>query len=122
MRRADGFTLLEVMVALAIAVPALLVLYRQGTQALDITGTALAYEEAIARAQSRLATITGAALEPGDRDGDDGSQTRWHTRVTLVATAPAASLYDVSVQSSWAGGRSVTLRTRRLGPARGDPP
>ena len=138
MKQQDGFTLLEVLVALAIAIPALLVLYRQGATALDATGASLAYQEAIARAQSRLASLTEASLQPGDRQGDDGGNFHWHTRIlpartitlprTLTPKGPYAggvTLYDVSVQISWPNGdtsRSVTLQSRRLGPAAGEAP
>lgn len=134
MRKNDGFTLLEVLVALAIAIPALLVLYRQGATALSATGASLAYQEAIARAQSRLDSLTDATLGPGDREGDDGGAFRWHTRILPIATTgpakdtPAKSpyaagqtLYDVSVEITWPG-RRVALQTRRIGPATGETP
>ncbi len=138
MRRRDGFTLLEVMVALAIALPALFLLYRQGALALDLTGSSLATQEAISRAQSHVAALSGSALAPGDRDGDDGSGFRWRTRVTPVATqgpnrttgrrsayAAGTTLYAVSVQISWRSSRgpqTLALETRLLGPAAEQPP
>jgi prepilin-type N-terminal cleavage/methylation domain-containing protein len=133
LHRSRGFTLLEVIVALAIALPALILMYRQGAVALDVSGSAIAYQEAISRAQSRLDALVDAALVPGDREGEDGGAFRWHTRIVPIATsapsretprqspyAAGTTLYDVSIQMSWHGGRgpqTLTLQTRRLGPA-----
>jgi prepilin-type N-terminal cleavage/methylation domain-containing protein len=133
LQRSRGFTLLEVIVALAIALPALILMYRQGAVALDVSGSAIAYQEAISRARSRLDALVDSALVPGDRNGEDGGAFRWRTRIVPVATAAPSretprrspyaagtALYDVSVQISWRGGRgpqSLTLQTRRLGPA-----
>ena len=135
-----GFTLLEVLVALAIAIPALVLLYRQGAVAMGVTRTAAAYQEAISRAQSRLDTLTGAGLAAGEQAGDDGGGFRWRTRIAPVASVspprgpsprpgsnpasnPASSgagstLYAVSVEISWPGPtgmRRFLLETRRLG-------
>ena len=85
----EGFTLLEVLVALAIAVPALVLLYRQGVVSMRSTRTAASYQEAISRAQSRLDALTGASLVAGEQDGDDGGGFAWRTRVVpIVSTAP----------------------------------
>ncbi len=124
--------------ALAIALPALLLMYRQGGLALGVTRSAAAYGQAIARAQSRLDALVETALVPGDREGDDGGGFRWRMRIAPITTVPAArgippqsayaggtALYAVSVAISWAQGdqtRSVALETRRLGPARGETP
>ena len=135
---AAGFTLLEVMVALAIALPALLLMYRQGGLALGVTRSAATYNQAISRAQSRLDALVETTLVPGDREGDGGGGFRWRTRIAPVATVPAArgtpprsayasgtALYAVSVAVSWAldgETRSVALQTRRLGPVQGEAP
>lgn len=125
-----GFTLLEVLVALAIAIPALVLLYQQGAVAMGVTRTAATYQEAISRAQSRLDALTGAGLAAGEREGDDGGGFRWRTRVAPVASTPlpshppsppaADTLYAVTVEVSWpgpAGVRRFLLETRRLGVA-----
>lgn len=128
-----GFTLLEVLVALAIAGPALALLFSQGVASVATTRTAARYEEAISRARSRLATLSDRNLIAGERGGDDGSGFAWRTRIAQVATTPPArdaaragiyargvALYDVTVEISWPGGtsdRSMALTTRRLGPA-----
>ena len=130
----DGFTLLEVLVAFAIAAPALAVLYQGGVGSMEITRAAASYQEAMSRAQSRLDALAGDALAPGEQDGDDGDGFRWRTRIAPVATltplrvaAPRGSpyvagttLYNVSVEVSWRGARGVrtfALDTRRLGAA-----
>ncbi len=135
-----GFTLLEVLVALAIAIPALVLLYRQGAAAMGVTRTAAAYQEAISRAQSRLDALTGTGLAAGEQAGDDGGGFRWRTRVAPVASVSLPSrpssrpvsnrasnrassgagstLYAVAVEISWPGPtgmRRFLLETRRLG-------
>ncbi len=123
-----GFTLLEVLVALAVAVPALVLLYRQGAVAMGITRTAAAYQEAVSRAQSRLDALTGTGLVAGEGEGDDGGGFRWRTRIVPVASAPVPprpsspvasnTLYTVAVEISWPGGaglQRILLETRRVG-------
>lgn len=120
------------LVALAIAIPALVLMYRQGAMAITATRSAASYEEAIARARSHLEALVDTALIPGERSGDDGGVYRWRTRIAplAVATPPGqpkrgspyaggTALFAVSVQIAWpglAGERTVTLETRRLGP------
>ena len=127
-----GFTLLEVLVALAIALPALLLLYRQGAFALEMTDTAATYAEAVSRARSRLDALVDTSLQPGERSGDDGGRYRWRTQITPLSTsarradaarslyAAGTTLYAVRVEIAWSGptrSRAVVLDTRRLGPA-----
>ena len=130
---AQGFTLLEVLVALAIAIPALLLIYRQGAVSLDMTHSAARYAEAVSRAQSRLDALVDTALEPRDGEGDEGNDFHWHTRITPITTArnkgdagrrsayaAGTTLYAVMVEVSWHGQRGprrVTLATRLAGPA-----
>ena len=119
--------------ALAIAVPALVVLYRQGAVSMGITRTAESYQEAISRAQSRLDGLTDETLVAGERNGKDGGGFLWRTEVAPVAStvpprpasrasayAGGTSLFDVLVEISWpgpSGMRRLVLETRRLGPA-----
>ena len=79
--------------------------------------TAARYQEALARARSRLAVaIHGAPLRPGDQEGDDGGGFRWRVSVRPLAntavrpfgmrdrdrpTWVAVALYDVSVRVWW---------------------
>ncbi|GAC1340656.1 MAG: hypothetical protein NVSMB18_11140 [Acetobacteraceae bacterium] len=131
-RRAAGFTLLEVLVALAIAIPALAVMYRQGLVSLGVAQTAAGYQEAISRARSHLDALGDTAMVPGEQAGDDGGGFQWRIRIQPVGatepprTVPRGSLYGggtglfaVGVQMSWQGSRgtqTLTLETRRLGP------
>ena len=127
-----GFTLLEVLVAFAIAAPALALLLGQGVQSVTSAQAAARYREAVSRAQSRLDALVDQALAAGDRSGEDGHGFRWRTRIAAGASLPAqhqvapgsayaagTTLYDVTVEVSWSGGgtRAVTLGTRRIGPA-----
>ena len=134
--RAGGFTLLEVLVALVIAGLALAVLVHGGIDGLVAARVAGRTEEAVARAQSRIAALChGTRLVPGMRSGDDGSGFAWRAQV-LTATAATlphgsaeeqrrplrATLYTVRVTVSWGGTllpRQVSLATSCLGPRAG---
>jgi general secretion pathway protein I len=125
----SGFTLLEVLVALAIAAVALVGLFQAGSGGMFAVDTAARAQEAIQRAQSHLAAVgRDAALVQGDFTDDDGGGYRWRLQVRPVATHPApdarsavpATLFDVDVAVSWpgrSGDRSVVLKTLRLGTA-----
>ena len=130
--RAAGFTLLEVLLALAIAGLSLVVLFRAGGDGLVAADSGARAEEAVQRAQSHLAALgRDVAFAPGESDGDDGGGYHWRLRLTPVATwqataaaiggpGTAATLYDVEVAISWLGRhrhRSVVLRTRRIAAA-----
>src|SRR5437016_9801407 len=118
--REAGFTLLEVVVALAIAGLALVGLFRAGSGGLFAVDTAARAEEAVQRAQSHLAAVgRDAALAEGEFTGDDGAGFRWTLRVRPLATRQslgpdnisptATTLFDVEVAVSWpghAGGRA----------------
>src|SRR6516162_8418014 len=128
----QGFTLLEVLVAVAIAGLAVIGLFQAGSGGLFAADTAARAEEAIQRAQSHLTAVgRDAALVQGDFTDDDGGGYRWRLRVRPVATHRASAsgggsaalptLYDVEVAVSWLGrstDRSVVLKTLRLGAAR----
>ena len=122
-RRQRGFTLLEVLIAFIIAALALAALLQGSAGGLQNARIAAHYEEAIARARSRLAALT-AERQGGEQSGDDGGGFRWRQRVapagdTLLAGPGAARpvLLDVSVAVSWrldGRAREVVLRTQRL--------
>ena len=133
-RRMRGFTLLEVVVALAIAALALVGLFRAGSSGLFAADMAAHADEALERAQSHLAGFArAAAIAPGELDGDDGGDFQWYARVQPIAAQTVApsgqpatvrTLYEIGVTESWgSGGRrhSVTLTTRRLGAALAEP-
>jgi general secretion pathway protein I len=118
MTQADrGFTLLEVLVAFVIAALALGVLFRGTIDGLHTAQIAGRYEEAVTRAQSRLAALTAGSLTQGDRQGDDGNGFHWRERITPVETTAPAALYAVSVAVSWTDGsrRTVELDSERIG-------
>lgn len=126
-----GFTLLEVVVALAIAGLALVGLFRAASGGLFAADTAARVEEAVQRAQSHLAAVgRDAALAEGDFTGEDGGGYRWTLRIRPLTarqslapdgvTAVNTTLFNVEVAISWpgrAGERAVVLRTLRLGTA-----
>ena len=120
MGRRRGFTLLEVLVALAIlsvAVVSMIQLFGQGLRLLKVSGD---YQQAVLLADQKareVETVRGG-VEAG-REGDF----EWERRatvtpvpeeLTVVGLVPVR-LYRVTVQVRW-GGRSVevaTLRTAR---------
>jgi general secretion pathway protein I len=120
MRSERGFTLLETLVAFAIAGMALAVLFGGAIGGLRTASVAGSYEEAAARARSRLAMFgRDIPLAPGELDGEDGSGYRWHVRVTPIAIAktaarakaPMLQLYSLSVAVSWrSDGRDREIR------------
>lgn len=133
-----GFTLLEVLVAFIIAALALAALLQGAAGGLQNARVAAHTQEAVARAQSRLATLS-ATLQPGELSGDDGGGFLWRTVVqpgpAVVVPRPATQLgqqavdrtvlYAVAVAVSWrsdGGQRQVVLETQRLGLAPPEPP
>ena len=131
MRPDAGFTLLEVVVAFAIAALALGAFYGGVAGGVRTAGVAARYEAALARAQSRLAAYAGGArLVPGDQSGDDGGGYTWQVRIRQVAgapfagippdaarTAPRAALFSIAVTVTWRGDggeRHVALSTAQV--------
>ncbi len=124
----SGFTLLEVVVALAIAALAIVGLFQAASGGLLAVNTAGRVEEAVQRAQSHLAAVgRSAALIQGEFTDDDGGGYHWRLRSRPVATrqvaaadgnaTASATLFDVEVAISWpgrSGERSVVLKTMRL--------
>jgi general secretion pathway protein I len=128
-RRRGGFTLLEVVVALAIAGLALVALFQAGSTGLFAADTSARAEEAVERAQSHLAAVgRDAALTAGQFTGDDGGGYRWRLGVQPLASRQTpgpdgvstitTTLFAVEVEISWRDegrSRSVVLKTLRLG-------
>lgn len=113
-----GFTLLEVMVAFVIAALATIVLYQAGFNGAAESATAARYQEAVVRAQSRLATLgTLTVLRAMQASGEDGGGFKWRISIRPESTdGQGLTLYDVQVTERF-GDRAVTLATKRLGPA-----
>lgn len=125
--REAGFTLIEVIVALAIAALGLGALIAAAGQGLHNVGAANLYIEATRRAQNHLDMIGLSKLPiAGEQSGDDGDGFIWRINVApIVSRAPpkgsdkeSLTLYDVTVTVSWkADGqtKSVWLQSERLG-------
>ncbi|HUG35487.1 MAG TPA: prepilin-type N-terminal cleavage/methylation domain-containing protein [Candidatus Limnocylindrales bacterium] len=114
--RSRGFTLLEVMVAMAIAgfaIVALLQLSAQGLRLLKLSGE---HQEAVLLADRLAREVEPTGEETGA--GADGPFT-WERRVTLVQvaaelTGPAGTtpvLYSITVAVRWAANRTVEIAT-----------
>jgi len=119
----QGFALLEVLVALSIAVLALAALFQLGFSGLHSTQAASHYEQAVARARSRLTLAVHAKpLISGVWDGDDGGGFTWHLQVAPIArtmvrpefgvtargsTTFPLTLYAVGVSIAWRDGDRV---------------
>jgi general secretion pathway protein I len=122
-----------VLIAFAIAVLALGLLFQAASSGGSAARTAGYYEEAVSRAKSRMAALGRATpMIEGETQGDDGGPYRWRVTVSpaAVAAPPAnappiknrVTLYDVEVAISWTAAgrkREVVLHTRRLGTAQG---
>ncbi len=126
---AAGFTLLEVIVALAILAVALAALMQSFSTGLR--GARAAERQTIATllAESRLAAVgVEMPLEAGESGGEIDHGYRWRATVRpylepgLEAEGQAGmAAYEIAVTVSWEaadGGGSVTLETLRLAPRR----
>lgn len=121
---ASGFTLIEVLVALAIAALGLGALMVAASQGLGNLRTADNYIEATHRAQSRLATVgTELAVKDGDWSGDDGGGYSWRIQAHPVPGTDAKAPFipfDIVVTVAWSSEgkvKAVSLQSQRLGPA-----
>jgi len=128
MRRPDGFTLIEVLVALAIAalgIACFIAVTGTGIGNVDVAARVI---DATRRAQSHLAAI--AIREPlvaGEQSGGDGDDYIWTTRISsplfhaaVAGADPTPALFEIEVEISWYDGarrRSVSLRSERLAAA-----
>jgi len=117
-----GFTLLEVLVAmaiLAVAVTAVMQLFGQGLRLARASGEHLT---ATLLASQKLTEVAQASLEPGERQGIEGTY-RWQATVRSVPEfqpvelpegfRPTGQLVQVAVRVEWGRGRVVELTTLR---------
>jgi general secretion pathway protein I len=110
-----GFTLLEVMAAFVIAAFGSILLYQAGFEGTAGAVAAARLQEAVVRAQSRLASVgVLTALQPGQLSGDDGGGYHWRLSIMPDQSNGTLSLYQVQVTEQY-GNRQVTLATERLG-------
>ena len=123
MGRRGGFTLLEVVIGLAIAGLALVALFEAGSGGLFAAETTARAKEAVERAQSRLAALDADGVLPiGVTGGDDGGGFSWRASISPIDVAADAgagqpTLYAVEVVVSWREHRrlrSVSLASRRI--------
>ncbi|HYP63997.1 MAG TPA: prepilin-type N-terminal cleavage/methylation domain-containing protein [Acidocella sp.] len=115
MRGDTGFTLLEVMAAFVIMALAAVVLYQAGVGGVAQGLTAARMQEAVVRAQSRLASVgTLTQLQPLQAGGDDGDGFSWQLAIVPEQSEDGLTLYDVRATERF-GTRPVVLTTKRLG-------
>lgn len=139
MRRARGFSLIEVLVAFAFVALVGTALYRVFSGALRNAVVAEDYTRAVLLAESRMAALgIGATLVPGSESGEvENDKYRWATTIRpFQAPAPAgpepggpnaapifklgAKLLEVEVSVSWPSAgdtrAQVVLHSLRLAP------
>jgi general secretion pathway protein I len=125
--RSAGFTLVEVLVALAIVGLALGAVAATFGNSLTAHETAADAEAALALAAEQLA-LAAASPRPGTARGNFAGRFAWQTNVALYddgdktadPTQSLPVLYRVGVSVAWRDGRrgrEVALSTLRLGPA-----
>jgi general secretion pathway protein I len=122
---AAGFTLLEVMVAVAVVAIALVPLLRLHLLSLDATARAQDLTQAVFLAQEKIASIRSfpdAGEEQGTFERPELSRFRWYTVVTedelvLASSAKPIAVRRIVVIITWADGqreRQYTLESYAL--------
>jgi general secretion pathway protein I len=119
-----GFSLLEVVVALAILALALGALYPAFSSAARRAHLVAERDRAVMLADSKLAEIDAAVLRPGIEAGTVDGRYRWRRRVEPYALPGAGAdptpliPYQVTMEVRWGPeerARSIELTTVRLG-------
>ena|ERR1700722_3381188 len=126
-RRAAGFTLVEVLVALAVVGLALAAIAGVFSQGLMGHETASGAEAALAVAEEQL-TLAAATLRPGASSGAFDGRFNWRVTVSPYAEDKTAAdlpnslprLFQIAVSVAWQDGhhsRQIALSTLRLAAA-----
>ena len=114
-----GFTLIEVVAALALLGFLLAGLAQAVRGGLAGNARAVTWEAALALAESRLAAVgTEEALRAGEQEGRFGGL-QWRLRVEpaeFVDDPRVPQLWRLRVEVVWDAGRPLVLETLRLGP------
>ena len=114
---ADGFTLLEIIVALTILGLLAAALLPAMSSTLRLAGHAAGEREAVLLAESKLAELGAGRLEPGSRSGVEAGSLAWRSEVAADAITPALARFSVAVTVTPTSGAPVRLATILLGPA-----
>jgi len=113
-RRDAGFTLLEVMAAFVIAAFGSVLLYQAGFDGAAGSSAAAHMQEALVRAQSRLASVgVLTPLQAEQLSGDDGGGYQWQLSIKPDQSNGTLTLYLVQLTERY-GDRQITLSTERL--------
>jgi len=121
----SGFTLIEVLVALAIAGLGLALLVAATGAGLESGNAAARHIQAAGQAQSRLAQVgLTLPLKKGDYFGDEAGGFHWRVHVgdpishASAGGGAAWTLYPITVTESWNDGseqKRLSLYSERLG-------
>jgi general secretion pathway protein I len=118
--RPSGFTLIEVLVALAIAALGLALLVAATGSGLQNVTIADQYIQATSQAQSRLAQVGRVIpLKKGNYFGVEGNGLHWRVQIAapMSRSGSAPALYPVAVtESSGEGQTRASLYSERVGP------
>jgi general secretion pathway protein I len=121
-RREDGFTLIEVLVALVVLATAVVAILQLFGGGLRLARTAGDHADAALLASAKLADLEPGPLDEGTADGSEGPY-RWTRRVTLdpslLPPEPESELgrlrlARVSVEVRWGQNRRFELATLRV--------
>lgn len=128
MRRQQGFSLLEVLVAFAILALSMGVLLQIFSKALTTTAISETYSRAVALAEAKLNAVgVDLPLEEGVHSGDPEDGMDWIISIEpyplqgWLAENPPLQPYRITAVASWPsarGTRRVVLRSIRLGELR----
>ena len=120
---ASGFTLIEVLVALAIAGLGLALLVAATGAGLESSAAAARHVQAVAQAQSRLTQVgLTLPLKKGDYSGEEVGGFQWRVHIgepvshAAAAVGAIMALYPLTVTESWREGgrqRSASLYSER---------